>query len=849
MSANTNLPILPQGFELPSANPLDAPMPRPARARRRDKSDRGLPPDAEIARLATKYLLVQSKLWPAVVKADALPAMSDAAIAEMVADFKQRHRTGIVDAERLRGFYKLCGRLAGGYNRYSCDNSSPTSIIDQMVKSLEKARQEDRFIPWEYVFCDYSVSGLIASRQGYMSYKGVLSDPRQMIDTTYVDDFSRASRDEIEWWRLAWLSKRLKKRMIGASDGFDLSGPNGEIMVTMFGLLSRLFIKSLREKVNRGMRGAARRRTCLGKQSLGFTRCVVRDEAGVIVKGPDDRPIFRPCIDPVTQEYRKLLYDLFVDKKWSVYQIAKHFNRLKIDGWDGWTEAGIKKLLWSATAIGVFTWNRNRREYDREQEKWVLLRNPRSEWEVYHDPKLAIVPVPTWAAARKRLLAMRTNSPLTGRKPSRNQVSATTLFSGTLICGYCGRELLLCRSTAKYKVMGCLNGRIGGHGCQLSTSKSTTIIEKSLLTFLRNRIVTKEAIEKLVVQANAYLAAEAAKPRSNTAPLKSAIREKETEIGRQFKRMEAAKDEALVQAYEKNIADLQKEVNELKRQLREVDVENVKLPDPLDATKVVAKLGDIQALLQQEIPAAAEVIRKLTGPIRITQQRALGQTRGATWVATFSPNLVELLRLISKGMNCPESITLEFLSSRIWIIPENIAVAIDHVPLYEELSAEAARLADKGTSVNVIASVLGVTWERANQSLVFARTGKRPATKPPGRRTGKGDPRRKVIDVAEVVRLRDVLRMSFKKIARQLGVSTGTIARAYDRGNPDAVKNAAESGENPKRGHYTHLSTDIFEQIRARLKAGEPAAKIAKNLGCGLSTVYRVRRKIPNEAA
>src|SRR5206468_2459234 len=78
-----------------------------------------------------------------------------------------------------------------------------------------------------------------------------------LIETTYVDDFPRASRDEIEWWKLAALSKKLRKRMIGASDGFDLSSPNWEAMVGLYSLLSRLFVKSLREKVGRGMRGAA----------------------------------------------------------------------------------------------------------------------------------------------------------------------------------------------------------------------------------------------------------------------------------------------------------------------------------------------------------------------------------------------------------------------------------------------------------------------------------------------------------------------------------------------------------------------------------------------------------------
>lgn len=128
----------------------------------------------------------------------------------MVADFKRRHRTGKVDLEQILPYARIVPKLGGNYDRYSCDNSSPTSILDQMAKALDTAQSEGRFVPWGYVFCDYSVSGLDASRQGYTSYKAVLSDPKHRIETTYIDDFTRAGRDEIEWWRLAAKFKQMR---------------------------------------------------------------------------------------------------------------------------------------------------------------------------------------------------------------------------------------------------------------------------------------------------------------------------------------------------------------------------------------------------------------------------------------------------------------------------------------------------------------------------------------------------------------------------------------------------------------------------------------------------------------
>jgi DNA invertase Pin-like site-specific DNA recombinase len=167
----------------------------------------------------------------------------------------------------------------------------------------------------------------------------VLQDKDQLIETTYIDDFTRASRDEVEWWRLAYLSRRLQTRMIGAGDGFDLSSPNWDMMISVYGLLSRLFIKGLREKVIRGMRGAARRGGSLGKQSLGFTRRARRDEHGNVVRDKEGNPEYVPCIDPQTCGDREKLFELFLEKSWSRYQITRDFNARKVDGWDGWTEA------------------------------------------------------------------------------------------------------------------------------------------------------------------------------------------------------------------------------------------------------------------------------------------------------------------------------------------------------------------------------------------------------------------------------------------------------------------------------------------------------------------------------
>jgi hypothetical protein len=518
-----------------------------------------------------------------------------------------------------------------------------------------------------------------------------------------------------------------------------------------------------------------------------------------------------------------------------------------VDGWAGWTQSAIRGLLWRPDAVGVFLWNKTCREFDWELGKSVVVRNPRSQWVVYHDPALALVPIKLWAAARKKLAALRRQSPLTGRKPSRNQRSASTLFSGTLTCGYCGKELLLCRSAGKYKVTGCLNGLAGAHGCQLSTTKSTRIIETCLLRFLHDHLLAEESVEKLVAKANEFLTQEAGKPRVDTAPLRARIREKEAAIRKLFERIEGQEDEGLCQAYDRRIRELQKEVTELKGHLHSADTQNVPPPPPLDLAAVKALLDDLRGLLGQEVPAAAEAIRALTGPIKIRQERFAGKKQGARWIATFTPDLLGWLRQNAKGKDCPDSVTLEYLSARIWITPQTAEVAIDQTPKYEAISPRAAELAAGGASVNTIASALNTTWPTVAQALEFARTRRRPKPKSAGKRTGKGRPRWKQIDPAEVVRLRDEGQLSFRKIGQRLGVSEATATRIYDRGNPQAVREAAQRGQKPRRGQrsrgrHSRLGPEVLERIRVGLRGGQSAGKIAAEVDCDVKTVYRVRR-------
>jgi DNA invertase Pin-like site-specific DNA recombinase len=640
----------------------------------------------------------------------------------MVADFKHRHRGGEVPFEQIRALQRICPMVAGAYERYSCSHSTPNSIVDQLMNSLDRACEEGRFVPWEYVFADYSVTGMDASRQGYRSYKKLLSHKDHLIETTYIDDFTRASRDELEWWRLAHLSRRLSKRMIGAADGFDLSAPNWDIMITVYGLLSRLFLKGTREKVKRGMKGAAGRGDLLGRVSLGFTRRIRLDDSDNPVHDRDGSPIHDRCVDPATKDFLLLAYELYVRQCWSINRIAKHFNELKVDGGDTWSQGTIRKLLWGPAGIGVFIWNRTRREHNRESEKWEVHSNPRSEWVVRYDRNLAIVPMDLWRAARRKLAATRRAHPRTGRRSSCNESASTTLFSGTLVCGYCGHVLRLDRSADRYKQMCCLNGRNGCNGCTLNTSKSVTIIEDRLLEYLRDVLLTAPPMDALVARANAFVEEEARRPQINTTPMRTKIRSLEAKMQKLFDRIEDGASDELSAAYDSRIRELQRQLQAQRAAVSAAERQNRVHVKPIDPLWAQATLADMRALLNQEIPMAAEAIRTLTGPITVRQEERADKP-GVRWIASFAPDLTALVRKIAKENGAPERAVLATMPPAA----DTVDVVVDQVPKYEQLAPKFKELHQQGMSVDEIAAAYGMSRQYARGILEFALTGRRPA--------------------------------------------------------------------------------------------------------------------------
>lgn len=388
--------------------------------------------------------------------------------------------------------------------------------------------------------------------------------------------------------------------------------------------------------------------------------------------------------------------------------------------------------------------------------------------------------------------------------------------------------------------MGCLNGIHHARGCTLSTSKSVRIVEESLLGFLHDVLLGGPQVDALVAASNRRLEELAREPEVDTAPLKADVRTLEAKIRKLVLLVENEPDEDLCRGYDRRIKELQKELNDRQAALRKAADRTRRPPVLLTKERAVAYLDDLRGTMAQEIPVAARAIRNVTGPIRIRQEPVPNREGEFRWIATFRPDLASALRAAVNGDGFSGPTIVPDVE-----VPGETVMPIEKIPRYERLAPLFKQQRDGGASIDSLAAAYGMTWKSAKEILVFADTGQRPEWTS-GKRTGTK--RRHEADyrriAAQVVAMREDQRMSFEKIAEVLGVARNTARRAYDHLRPEAAIRAAEEGTRPRRGTYSHLGEEVFAEIRRRLRQGEKPADIAAQVGCGKSTVERVRQSL-----
>lgn len=265
--------------------------------RRRQKMARGLPDRATLLELAETYLEVQRELWPELAKQELLPRPTPEVLENMAVSFERCFCAGELQSFDKAPASGCLKQLAAAYTRFSDLNSNPRSLAQQLRNILVRAHQDGAFIPWAFVFADAAVTGTIASRRSYKMTKDLLRLRPSPVESFYIDEIGRASRDTIEALILGRLITDANKRMIGVTDGFDSAKPHSSMLLTLFAMLQQWFVEQLRSKVNRGMDDAFRQGSNIHGPCVGYRLVPVRDQHGAEVFDSVGNPIMTKEVD------------------------------------------------------------------------------------------------------------------------------------------------------------------------------------------------------------------------------------------------------------------------------------------------------------------------------------------------------------------------------------------------------------------------------------------------------------------------------------------------------------------------------------------------------------------------
>jgi site-specific DNA recombinase len=324
------------------------------------------------------------------------------------------------------------------YARFSTDKQRQESLDDQIAACRELCRREQFTV--ESVFHDAGVSGGTTERRGYQDLLLALRSSPRRYDIVIAEDLSRLWRNQAEQApRLAEL-RDLGIHVLTVS-GTDSRSEGFDLVASVIGSISEMQRKEIGYRVRRGLKGNALRRTATGGRAYGYRDAgkVVDQEQAVIVQTIFEQ--YAAGFSPLSIAQR--LNALRVPSPGSLWKRTER----RRDG--SWMPSAILAILNNERYIGRIVWNRCRWVRSaRDSKKRRRILNPESEWVIYTDESLRVVPNELWTAVKDRQQAAhqaigdrisrgikRSSAQRTGRQPR-------YLLSGMLRCE-CGSTLTM----------------------------------------------------------------------------------------------------------------------------------------------------------------------------------------------------------------------------------------------------------------------------------------------------------------------------------------------------------------------------------------------------------------------
>ena len=276
---------------------------------------------------------------------------------------------------------------AASYARFSSDMQRDESILDQQRKCHEKAKTNGHVIVPEFEFSDKAVSGTKRHRDGLDAMLAAAEAGEFKV--LYLHSLSRLSRESVITLPLMkQLVYNYDVRVISVADGIDSAVTGWEMIAHLMSIVNEQYIKDLAKNVLRGQEGAVLANFSVGDYCFGYSSLAVPgSEQGRHGRKAKPRMVY--VVDADTAAWVQRIFDWFVNKRWSLWQITRELNRLGApkdhrSTTPNWRHQYLTRLLQNRKYIGEWPWGQkknardpltgNIRQHDRapqECEKWT----------------------------------------------------------------------------------------------------------------------------------------------------------------------------------------------------------------------------------------------------------------------------------------------------------------------------------------------------------------------------------------------------------------------------------------------------------------------------------------------
>lgn len=611
------------------------------------------------------------------------------------------------------------------YARFSSEGQRQSSINDQAASCRDFAARRGLPPPGR-VFKDEAVSvkdGLAPN------FHRLLDEVRAgRVGMIYVDELSRISRVTEDVLHVQRLLRFHQASLWAVHEGIDIIEENSDIHVLFGGHKNEMATRDARHRIKRSMDGNLRRGLSNGDVALGYRSIALTDEEiaelGLARREKDLRPYKRFIIDEVEAKIVHMIFNWFVHDKMTIRSIARRLNKARTPRGgkartNTWRPGDVRKVLSNRRYIGFRFRNKTQIVTNPDTGGKTQRAQSKEDYIEIHDASLAIVDEAMFDAAQERLAEYRQTyrhrrSNARKRAGSLQAYSPRKLFSGTLICGACGKPLVQkwCNGVPYYLCPDTGNGL-----CKNVMQANRDLAHEVLLAAIREETAPVLVADRVLELLLSELADAEASSSGDTKSLQTALAKVEKEIENLTNALARRPDsKAILDALDAREASKR----QLEIAIRKAERRRAKPKAKPTVEWVRQHLQDhFQELVETNVTRAALVLRAITGPIRVFAERK-------PWlqvnhpVARFAIDFAGMATTVAADLGAwPEG-------SPACGFGRELEVEIRRVPLYERYAQEVVRMNDElGMSFRAIARALPekMTPESVGLAYRFGKTG------------------------------------------------------------------------------------------------------------------------------